>query len=98
MTIFSNASYLVPPLFTVAVSIALIALVWRGGLRTRSLWIFLGLLAIVALSGVFTFKMRSSVDVYEAAVWEKPLVPLGYLVYLLYYQFSIDYSTIDSHL
>ncbi len=94
MNILSDPFYLVPPLLTAAVSIALILLVWRGSLRNRSLWVFLAMLAAVALWAVLTYKMRSSADIYEAVLWEKPLVTLGYLVYLLYYHLSIYYSRI----
>jgi two-component system, OmpR family, clock-associated histidine kinase SasA len=38
--------------------------------------------------------MRSSANVFTAAAWEKPLVPLGYFVYLLYFQFTLYYARI----
>ena len=93
MNPLSNPSYLLSPLVTLVASIILLVVVWRGTQRNFSTNIFCGLLSSVALWSVVLFSMRSSHDTHQALYWDRAISPIIYATYLLYYHFTLAYTS-----
>jgi signal transduction histidine kinase len=89
---FSNPSYLLPPLFSLIVSLILFGVVLRLTMQSLSKWLFCLLLLAVGLWSFLTFLMRSSPDVHQAVVWDRALPVAGYIIILLYYHFTLTYT------
>ncbi|MFH1382651.1 MAG: ATP-binding protein [Chloroflexota bacterium] len=89
---FSDPVYLFSPLLAMVVSLVLLIIVWRGAPSSSSKHILLGLLASFGMWGLLTFGMRSSSTIEQATMWEKPLIIPAYVIYLLFYQFTVDYT------
>ena len=92
IAIFSEPSYLVPPLFVAAVTFVLlvIALLWSR--RDFATILFCGVLVCMTLLNVFVYAMRSSPDVHHALVWEKAILPPTTAAFVLYYHFALVYT------
>ena len=81
---------LVMPLFVGLISLVLFVLVLMSGRRELRTWVFCCLLLSVALNALLTFGMRSSSDVNQALVWERPLIVFGFATFVFYYHFGIS--------
>jgi len=88
----SNAPYLLPPLITVVGSFILLALVVLRGRKSSSTRIFYWLLASVGLTSFFIFGMRSSPDIPQAFLWQKPVLVVSWGIFLFYYHFTVVYT------
>jgi len=92
MNLFSNPSYLLPPLLGAFVVILLLVLVWQKGRRDFSSRILCCLLLSVGLWALFVFGMRSSPDTHQAVLWARLIVPAAYAIFVFYYHFSLAYT------
>jgi len=89
---FSNPSYLLPPLISVAVTLALLTLVLFTTRRDFNTWIFCGFLFSVALWSLLTFGMRFSPDIDHALPWTRALSVPAFAVFVFYYHFTLSYT------
>ncbi len=85
--------YLVLPLVQAFCCLALIAVVIREHYRSSTHRIFSLVLLSLAAWGLIIFGMRASPDVESALLWERWLVPLGALMVVLFYHFSVIYTS-----
>ena len=84
-----NFTYLLPPLISSGIAIVLLAVVIVNGRRHPASRTFAGILLISAIWGIITFLMRNSADVGQALFWDKISAPIGLLMFILYYHFSL---------
>ena len=91
--VLSDPSYFVPPLIAVAVTLALIivALLWSR--RDSSTGLFCGFLTSLVVWNLLIFGMRSSPDIQHALLWEKALIVPVIAAFVLYYHFTIIYTS-----
>ncbi len=91
----SNPFYLAQPLVALVVCVALAMVVWRGTRTHRSFSgkIFCVLLLGAGLSGLLIFGMRSSPDLHRALLWERALPFVTSAIYVLYYHFTLAYTS-----
>ncbi len=94
MNPLSNPSYLLPPLASLVVSLILTAVVLRRARRSLGKWIFCWLLLSVGLISLFIFGMRSSPDVYQAVPWQRAAPVASFVIFVLYYHFTLSYAGI----
>ena len=87
-----NPSYLLPPLIGLVVTLVLIAVVLRWTRRSPASGIFCGFLLGMGLWGFVTFGMRSSPDVHEAVLWDRAIPVVIYVMFVLYYHFTLVYT------
>jgi len=92
MNPFANPSYLLPPLFSAAISLGLAILVLLKGRRNLSTWIFCGLVLSVTLISLLIFGMRSSPDTHRALPWDRAVPVAAYGTFIFYYHFSLTYT------
>ncbi|MFH0768026.1 MAG: histidine kinase N-terminal 7TM domain-containing protein, partial [Chloroflexota bacterium] len=75
-----------------AISLALVVLVWRKGSWTFGSKIFCYVLLSMMLWSLVTFGMRSSPDVHQAVLWDRLVPTFGFALLVLYYHFSLAYT------
>jgi len=84
--------YLLLPLVQTVCCLALIVVVLKGHSRSFIHRLFSIDLLVLAIWGVVIFGMRASPDIEHAYSWEKWLVPLGSLMSVLLYHFSVRFT------
>ncbi len=89
---FFNPFYLLSPLITACILVALLVLVWKKGRRDFSNRLFCGILMSLGLWSLFTFAMRSSPDIHHAYLWNKAMIMAVLPVFALYYHFTFAYT------
>jgi len=91
--ILSNPTYFIPPLVAGVVMLVLltIALIWSK--RDLTTGLFAGLLASIALRNFMVFALRFSPTEAVALNWERAIFPLVFIGYLLFYHFTLVYTS-----
>jgi len=91
-SVFSDPSYLIPPLIGVIVTFIplIVALLWSR--RDFATLIFSGMLASLTLVNIVILGMRASPDIYHALLWEKALALTYPPAYVLYYHFTLVHT------
>lgn len=86
-------TYLLLPLVQTLFCIVLMATVLRGHFRSFTHRLFSLFLLGLAIWGITIFGMRSSPDVEEAFLWDKQLVALAPFISVVFYHFSVRYTS-----
>jgi len=84
--------HLLPPLIQSAVCLLLLVIVLKGRLRSHSHRLFGGYLLSQLLWGVLVFGIRASPDTGQAYLWGKWPIPLGALIAVLLFHFTLSYT------
>ena len=92
INIFSNPSYLVPPLVGVVVTLALLIMALLWSRRDFSTYLFCGVLGSMILINLIIFGMRSSPDVDHALLWHRALSVPSLAMFVFYYHFTLVYT------
>jgi signal transduction histidine kinase/ActR/RegA family two-component response regulator len=86
-------TYSLLPLIQALFCLVLIAIVLKGHLRSFTHRLFSLFLLGLAIWGIIIFTMRASPDIEHAYFWERWLIPVGPFISVLFYHFSIRYTT-----
>ncbi len=81
--------YLISPLVVCGLAGVLLAIVLIKGGLNKSSGIFSLILLVTILWGLLLFIMRASSDVESALLWEKAVVVMASIMFVLYYYFSL---------
>ena len=84
-----NYAHLLPPILSSSIAIILLVIVLIRGRRHPASRIFIGILLISALWGIFMFFMRNSSNIDQALFWDRLSAPAGLVMFILYYHFSL---------
>jgi signal transduction histidine kinase len=85
-------AYLMLPLIQALFGLVLMAIVLKGHFRSLTHRVFSLFLLGLAIWGITIFGMRASPDVEHAYLWEKWLIPIGPIISVLFYHFSVSYT------
>jgi len=86
------SAYLLLPLTQTLLSLVLAAIIVKGHFARPTHRLFSLYLLCIAIWGIVIFGMRASPDIEYAFSWEKLLIPLGPLMSVVFYHFSVRYA------
>ncbi|MCJ7515620.1 MAG: ATP-binding protein [Dehalococcoidia bacterium] len=89
-------AYLLLPLIQVIFSLALMVIVLKGHFRSFTHRLFALYILGTAIWGILIFAMRASPDIEHAYFWEKWLIPLGSLSSVIFFHFTIRYTSTNT--
>jgi len=90
----SNPFYLLPPLIAAAACLGVAAYVWRRASRSPGKLMFCVYVLCVAGWSALIFLMRSSPDQAQALAREKTMVVAYYLMFILFFHFTVSYASV----
>ena len=86
------SAYLLLPLTQTLLSLVLATIIVKGHFARPTHRLFSLYLLCIAIWGIVIFGMRASPDIEYAFSWEKWLIPLGPLMSVVFYHFSVRYA------
>lgn len=85
--------YLVLPLVQAFFCLVLVFIVLKGHYRNFAHRVFSLFLLSLAIWGFLIYGMRASPDIESSYLWERWLVPLGAFIAVIFYHFSVIYTS-----
>ncbi len=93
ISLFTNPSYLLPPLIAFVLNTGLALFIWKTRpQKDLSTKLFIGMLISMGIWGLVLFGMRTSPDVERALIWDRGMPVASLATFVFLYHFTHAYT------